>query len=139
MIKERSIEQSVTVDHPVNLISASSRIQGSVELNEYSHINGEITGDVFCKEGGTLVVGEQGVVEGKITGDTIIVDGFVRGEINARTKLLISETGRVVGKINAPSFAVLFGGYFDGDCSMALIGENTNQPKASSTQNPAHA
>jgi cytoskeletal protein CcmA (bactofilin family) len=116
----------VTVDHPMNLISSTSRFEGKLEISEYSHFNGQLFGEILCKEGSTLVVGEQGVVEGRIQGDTVIVDGYVRGEIHAESKLVISETGRVLGKVTAPSFVVVFGGHFEGDCSMgyAVTKEN---------------
>lgn len=109
----------MNVDNPVNLLTAESRFEGVLEVTAYSHFNGQIKGTIRCTPGSTLVLGENGVVEGRIEGDTVIIDGFVRGEVHASTKIVISETGRVVGDVRAPSFAVLFGGYFQGRCRMA--------------------
>lgn len=109
----------------VNLITAGSKFEGVVEFNEFTRFEGYIRGTLKGKEGSELVLGENGVVEGNIDGDVVIIDGFVRGDIKALRKVVISETGRVIGEIQAPSVAIKFGGYFDGKCEMgaALVNE----------------
>ena len=110
----------VTVDNPVNLLSTESRFQGILELSDYSHFNGQITGTIRGLPGSTFVLGEQGVVEGTIDGDVVVIDGYVRGEIRASTKVIISETGRVIGKISAKNFSIIYGGFFDGECATQI-------------------
>ena len=107
--------------HDVNLITAASRFEGTVEFSNYTRFDGYIRGTLKGNPGSELVLGENGVVEGKIEGDIVIIDGFVRGNIYATAKVIISETGRVIGEITAPSVAVKFGGYFDGKCSMEAL------------------
>ena len=82
----------VSIDHPVNLLSSQSYFEGKLVLNEYSHFNGEIKGELVSNIDSTIVIGEQGVVEGKIIGDIVLIDGFVRGEVVGKTKVVISET-----------------------------------------------
>lgn len=102
----------------VNLISAGSRFEGTVEFSQYTRFEGYLEGKLRGTEGSTLVLGENGFVEGLVDGDQIIIDGFVRGEIKAKTSVVVSETGRVVGQIISPSIAIKFGGFFDGQCFM---------------------
>lgn len=112
--------------YDVNLITAGSRFDGTVEFSNYTRFEGSIRGTLKGVPGSELIVGEQGVVEGKIEGDKVIIDGFVRGEIHATAKVTISESGRVIGQITAPSVEIKFGGYFDGKCSMlGLLPEQT--------------
>lgn len=108
----------------VNLISTGSRFEGTVEFSNYTRFEGYIRGNLKGSTGSKLVLGENGVVEGNVDGDEVIVDGFVRGDIKASSKVTISETGRVIGEIKAPSVAIKFGGYFDGKCSMDTLVDN---------------
>lgn len=104
----------------INIINSGSKFEGTVEFDSFTRFEGYIRGTLKGQAGSELVLGENGVVEGNIIGDIVIIDGFVRGEIKATQKVIISETGRVVGEIHAPSVAIKFGGYFDGKCSMNL-------------------
>ena len=100
-------------------MTTGSHFEGTLVLDNYSYFCGQIRGKINGTPGSTLVLGENGIVEGNITGDTVIIDGFVRGEITATTKIIVSETGRVIGGVNSPSFAIRFGGYFEGRCRMS--------------------
>ena len=101
----------------INIISSTSKLEGTVEFSEYTRFEGYITGKVIGKPGSEIILGENAVVEGEINGDTVIIDGFVRGNISASTKVVVSETGRVIGHINSPSVAIKFGAHFDGKCA----------------------
>ena len=101
----------------VNLITAGSRFQGTVEFSNYTRFEGYVNGTLKGGPGSELIVGENGVVEGKVEGDVIIIDGFVRGEISALGKVVITGTGRVIGEIRSPSIQIEFGGFLDGKCA----------------------
>lgn len=113
--------------HDVNLITAGSRFEGTVEFTNYTRFEGYVRGTLKGSPGSELVLGQNGVVEGKIDGDTVVIDGFVRGDIKATSKVVISETGRVIGEITSPSVAIKFGGYFDGKCAMESLLPATTQ------------
>ena len=108
----------VEINKDLNLITSGSKFDGVIEFSEYTRFEGYLKGTLRGQEGSELIIGENGVIVGKIEGDSIIIDGFVRGNITARTKVIITETGRVIGKIHAPSLGIKFGGYFDGKCAM---------------------
>ncbi|OFZ20895.1 MAG: hypothetical protein A2X94_05145 [Bdellovibrionales bacterium GWB1_55_8] len=106
------------VETSVNFISEGTRVEGKISFGEISRVHGILIGDVQARDGSTLILGETSVVEGNIHADTLVVDGYVRGDIEARTKVVISRTGRVFGNVQAPVFAVEFGAYFEGNCKM---------------------
>lgn len=111
----------------VNLISTGSRFEGTIEFSDYTRFEGFVSGTLKGSRGSELIVGENGVVEGKVEGDIVVIDGFVRGDIKAANKVIISGTGRVVGEISSPSVSIEFGGFFDGKCTMGIL------PKEGST------
>ncbi len=101
----------------VNIVSEGTRIEGEVVFDQISRIYGVLVGKVKAKDGSTLILSETAVVEGTIEADTLIIDGYVQGEIKAKTKTVISRTGRVIGNILTGNLSMEFGAYFEGKCS----------------------
>ncbi len=102
----------------MNLISEGSSFEGTILFDQFTRFEGTINGSLKGTPGTEIVISNNGVVEGKIQADQITIDGFVRGEIIAKQKVIISGTGRVIGKIISPSIEIQFGGFFDGNCQM---------------------
>ena len=117
----------------LNLISESTRIEGNVTFDEVSRFHGVLIGEAHAREGSTLVLCESSVVEGDIYADTLFVDGYVRGNIQAKTKVIISSSGRVIGNIETPSLKLEFGAHFEGRSTMERLAEKV----ARSNSNPA--
>ncbi|MEW6057091.1 MAG: polymer-forming cytoskeletal protein [Bdellovibrionota bacterium] len=114
----------------LNIITAGTKLDGTVEFKDYTRFEGFISGTLRGLPGSEVVIGEQGVIEGSVEGDILIIDGFVRGTITATTKVIISETGRVIGEIHSPNIAIKFGGYFDGSCAMDSLKDTSAEPLA---------
>jgi cytoskeletal protein CcmA (bactofilin family) len=104
----------------INMVAEGTRIEGEVLFDHISKVNGTLVGRIKAKDGSTLILSEIGMIEGSIEADTFIIDGFVQGEINAKTRVVISRTGRVNGNIKTPSLTLEFGAYFEGRCSMQV-------------------
>ena len=54
----------------------------------------------------------------EIDGDTIWIEGFVRGDIRARTRIVLSRTARVIGNLEGPFIEIQPGAYFEGRCDV---------------------
>ena len=117
----------------VNLITAGSRFEGTVEFGGYTRFEGYVHGTLKGADGSQLVIGENGVVDGKVEGAIVLIDGFVRGDIHATSKVVITGTGRVIGEIKSPSISIEFGGYFDGRCSMEGAASSRVSPNSSTS------
>jgi cytoskeletal protein CcmA (bactofilin family) len=102
----------------INLVAEGTRIEGKVVFNQISRVHGVLVGNVHAEEGSTLILGETSIVEGNIQADTLMIDGYVHGDISAKSKVVISRTGRVVGNIQTQNLMLEFGAYFEGRCSM---------------------
>ena len=85
--------------------------QGTIRLD--GTIKGKIT-----SSGGTVIVGEQAVVEAEIAVGTAIVMGKVNGTIDAGERIEVYPPGRIDGDIQAPVIAIEEGGLFNGHCTM---------------------
>lgn len=102
----------------INLLSEGTRIQGTFVVDGVARIHGILDGRLEAKPGSQVILGESGVIEGSVSADTLMIDGFVRGDIEATTRVVVSATGRVIGNIRTPLLNVEFGAYFEGRCLM---------------------
>jgi cytoskeletal protein CcmA (bactofilin family) len=102
----------------INIVGEGTRIEGEVLFDRITRVHGVLVGKVRAKEGSTLIIGETAVVEGDVDADTLVIDGYVQGDVSARKRVVISRTGRVIGDIHSPSVRVEFGAYFEGRCAM---------------------
>jgi len=102
----------------ISLLSEGSEIEGKVTFERKSRIHGIIKGEVYGNDGSCIIVADTCKVEGQIIGDEIIVDGYVRGKIFARSRVVLSSSARVFGSIETPSLQVEFGACFDGQTLM---------------------
>jgi cytoskeletal protein CcmA (bactofilin family) len=98
-----------------NIITIKSTIEGKATFSEFTRFAGTLKGELIGTENSVIVLEKDAVIEGKIFCESIIIDGFVRGEINATKKIYISNTGRVFGNIFAPTIQVDFGALFEGN------------------------
>lgn len=104
------------VETEITLISENSKIEGRVLVERAARIHGTIIGELDAATGSQVTLAETGVIEGNVRGDELWIEGFVRGDITATTRVVISSTGRVVGNVVTPSLQMDFGGYFEGQC-----------------------
>lgn len=122
------------VESDINLIAESAVLEGKITLPQVSRVHGVLRGEVIAPAGSELVIAENGLVEGSIAGDIVFIDGFVRGDVRARTKITVSATGRVVGNLEAPRVSLAFGSFFEGRCrTEALAPESTDGSLSAAT------
>jgi len=107
-IPGRQLESEIT------LMSQGSLIKGEFTFDRMTRLHGRLEGKIHGLPGSVLIVGETASVHGEIKGDEIIIDGFVHGDIEAKTKVVVSESGRLIGNVRAPKFEVKFGAHFEG-------------------------
>jgi cytoskeletal protein CcmA (bactofilin family) len=106
------------IESTINIVATGTRIEGKITFDDISRVHGVLIGEVIAKEGSTLVLCEPAVVEGNINADVLMIDGYVRGDITAKTRVAISRTGRVIGNIKTASLVLEFGAHFEGQCTM---------------------
>jgi cytoskeletal protein CcmA (bactofilin family) len=83
------------------LIGATTRINGDVEFSGGfhldGHINGNLTGDASA---GCLVsVSEQGCIEGSVVAPNVLLNGIVKGDIDASERVELGAKARVLGNV----------------------------------------
>lgn len=115
MIQASMLQMS---ESEVTIVSEASSFDGTLELGSVARMHGSLKGKLIGRPGSMIVIAESGHIDGRIDADTLWVDGFVRGEIAARTRVVLSSTARVFGNIHAPAIEIQPGATFEGRCRM---------------------
>lgn len=105
-------------EETTNLISETTRMEGKFTFDHTTRVHGTLIGEIHAKDGSTLILGQTAVIEGHIKADTLIVDGYVRGDIHTKTKLVLKSSGRIIGNIKTKSLIIDAGAYFEGTTQM---------------------
>ncbi|HEX3846577.1 MAG TPA: polymer-forming cytoskeletal protein [Steroidobacteraceae bacterium] len=95
---KRKRTSSATID---TLIGPGTRIDGDVEFTGGLHVDGHISGNVRSRGGleGFLSVSRQGCVEGSVIAPQVILNGVVKGDIEASGKVQLGSSARVLGNV----------------------------------------
>ena len=83
------------------LIGRSARVHGDVDFTGGLHIDGHVFGGVCAYGDGdsTVSVSESGIVEGGIVATHVVVNGVVRGNVQATGRVTLGPNARVVGNL----------------------------------------
>jgi cytoskeletal protein CcmA (bactofilin family) len=83
------------------LIGKTARIQGDVDFSGGLHLDGQVTGNVRAQgeEESSLSVSETGCIDGSVISPSVVLDGTVRGDIHARTRLILGAHAKVQGDV----------------------------------------
>ncbi len=98
------------------LIGAKTRINGDVEFAGGFHLDGYINGNVKCElgEGATLSVSEHGCIEGSVIVPNIVLNGIVKGDIDAGDRVELGPKARVLGSVHYTTIETAVGAQIHG-------------------------
>ena len=106
------------------VLDVDASMQGTLIFKDSVNlrINGTFEGLLNTK--GSLMIGENAVVNADITGESIIVAGKVSGNITALKDLKLISPARVIGDIRSPLLSIAEGAIFDGTSRMLSKADN---------------
>ena len=98
------------------LIGAKTRIDGDVEFVGGLHVDGYINGNVKSEpgSGATLSVSEQGCIEGSVIVTNIVLNGIVKGDIEAGDRIEMGPKARVLGSVHYTTIETAVGAQING-------------------------
>ena len=110
---KRNQNKSAKID---TLIGAETRINGDVEFAGGLHLDGYINGNVK----GTLAadtfvsVSESGCIEGSVIAPSVILNGIVKGDIDAGDRVELGAKARVLGNVHYTLIETAVGAQING-------------------------
>ena len=91
-------------NHPTSiktLIAQGTRIEGDMTFEDGLRVDGEVCGAIEARAGGAslLVISEGAVAEGGLAADHVIINGTVKGSVEARELLELQPKARIEGDV----------------------------------------
>ncbi len=124
--KERPTSSGARID---TIIGKDCRFKGDLETaNGSVRIDGYFEGDLHIGE--DLIIGENGTIVGNIVAKNVVVAGEVKGTIEARGKLELAATARIIGDSKMAVFVVADGAFFQGQCASLPPGDLKERGRA---------
>jgi len=101
------------------LVAEGTRIQGELTFFSGAGIFGIIEGTIFQQSLEVLQVGRCGWVNGSIVSQgPVLVEGRVDGDVTSSTKIRLTPSATVSGKLSAPAIEIRAGAVFNGELDM---------------------
>ncbi len=122
-------ENTIDENKLTGFFDKDTEIKGDLSFEGSFRIDGRFTGKIDSDS--VLIVGENGKVDADIKIGKIIINGEVKGTIQAKEKVEINANGRVIGTVITPKLAVEEGAYLEANCQI------TNQVSPPETEEKA--
>ncbi len=102
----------------VGLIGKGVEISGKIEFEGTLRIEGIVNGSITGITG-TVSIGEGGLANADVIADICVVDGLLDGDLTAATRVEITRTGHIKGKVITRNLVIAEGAIFEGNLEMA--------------------
>jgi cytoskeletal protein CcmA (bactofilin family) len=96
------------------LIDMESEFKGDLTFKGSFRIEGNFKGTINSDS--LLVVGERGKVEADVKVGQLVINGEVRGTLQASERIEVHNKGRVFGALLTPTLVVEEGAYLEATC-----------------------
>jgi len=118
MLRSTSFEG--TSSDEATVISKGVKIEGKLSCSGNIRLDGEVQGDISSQ--GTVIVGENGIVNGQINAGSITIGGKVTGTVRAKEKIVLEAKANLKGDIITKLLSVEAGAVFNGNSKMGDSG-----------------
>jgi len=110
---KRKQNRPVKID---NLIGPKTRINGDVEFVGGFHLDGYINGNVVGEAGSDAIlsVSEEGCIEGSVIAPNVLLNGTVKGNIDAGDRVELGSKARVLGNVHYAVIETAVGAQING-------------------------
>ena len=108
----------------VAFIGPGVEFKGEIFYEGSVQIDGTMDGQIHTS--GTLLVGEQAVINAKVNVGSVISKGKVNGDIVAGKQVQLLSTAVMDGSLKTPELSMEIGVVFNGDITMRTEGDSIN-------------
>lgn len=135
------IKKDKSVSHPESgtistLLGRDTSFEGTLSFKETIRVDGRIKGKLMSSDG-TVIVGENAVIEADIDVAVAIIRGKINGRIEAGQRIEVYPPAHIDGDISAPSVAIDSGVVFNGTCRMTDTSTTGSKADAKTPDSPA--
>lgn len=128
-MKEKEKIREIVEEHRLaGLIDQGTELKGELNFKGSFRIEGYFQGKIYSDS--MLIVGEKGKVEADVRVGQLVINGEIRGKLQAKERVEIHNKGRVFGSIITPRLVVEEGAYLEATCQTSEVSESQEAPPA---------
>jgi len=113
-MKDKDKDKEILDSKLAGLIDQGTELRGDLTFKGSFRIEGYFKGTVTSDS--LLIIGERGKVEADIKVGQIVINGEIKGNIQASDKVEVHSKGRVFGTIQSPRLIVEEGAFLEANC-----------------------
>ena len=98
------------------ILGRETNFSGTMKFQSSLKINGNFQGKIISP--GFLYVEESAVINADINVGSVVIGGYVKGNVEAREKLELLPTGQLYGNVRTAKLKIADGVVFEGKCEM---------------------
>lgn len=98
------------------ILGPHARFNGKLVFEGAVRIDGEFEGEIVTED--LLMIAKDARVKATLRVGSVVIHGFVEGDVHASNSVEIRAPGRLLGNIQTPSLLIEKGVTFDGSCKM---------------------
>ncbi len=100
-----------------SVIGKGTAINGDINVNGSTKIDGTVKGNVSVKE--CLILGQDALIKGGIHCKSAIIGGRIEGNINVKELVEFQSGAKMLGDVVCRGLIVEEGVFFEGNCKMS--------------------
>jgi len=112
---QRRLADGVGVDETV--LAPGTTVHGTIQGRTGVRVAGFFEGEIRIE--GLLWIEQQGEVQGTVSAPGMIIEGQIKGDLDAAETIEVRSSGRVLGNIRCTKLAMAEGCFFQGEIKMS--------------------
>ncbi|WP_447969041.1 polymer-forming cytoskeletal protein [Nitrospira sp. M1] len=107
-------------DNPSAFLGPGGECKGVMTGDGKMRIDGNLEGEIHTQ--GSVIVGEEGMVEADIQADSIVTQGVITGNVKAKKSMHLKSSAVVKGAVTTPFLSMEEGAVLETDWSLWING-----------------
>jgi cytoskeletal protein CcmA (bactofilin family) len=120
MTESESLARDIKEGTLSGFVGGGTDVTGEANFKAMMRVDGHFSGRITSSTG-TLIVGNNGVVDANIEVAVAVIQGNINGDIIATQRLELGRAAKVHGNIQTPSLIIEQGAIFEGSCKMVQM------------------
>ena len=100
----------------VTILTPGCHFSGKLLCRGSSRIGGRVEGEIHSE--GLLILEEEAIITAAVSADEVVIQGQVKGRLEARSRVELAPTASFEGDIMTPSLVIKEGAQFNGSALM---------------------
>ena len=100
----------------VSILQEDTDFNGEMSFSNPVHIMGKFKGKINTDS--VIIIGKNASVNADVASRILIIEGILKGNVNALEKVDIFSSGKLFGNITTAKLKIADGVIFEGNCTM---------------------